>query len=213
MVAPRDPAAGTAPRPRGAARRDALVDAAVALVLEEGPAALTHRALAARAGLPLASTTYHFASLDEILGEVGERLSARWVDMARAVLGDTGALAAATTIAARAALLADALLPPGDDDAVRAHYTHLVGAGQTRLGRAYAASRPHLDHEIVKLLDALGLVPAGLSAALVLAVVDGGAVAALSESRPVRPTVEARLCELLDARRPAPSSLDRRDRA
>ncbi|WP_102509465.1 TetR/AcrR family transcriptional regulator [Sanguibacter massiliensis] len=184
-----------APRPRGAARRDALVDAAVALVLEEGPAALTHRALAARAGLPLASTTYHFASLDEILGAVGARLAKRWQAAVRDVLDDRAAIAAATTVELRADLLVRALLPPGGDDVVRAHYAHLVGVGRSRLGHEYAASRPVLDEEIGRLLAALGV--AGAGATLVLAVVDGGAVAALSEAREVRPTVAARLRELL----------------
>ncbi len=185
----------SAPRPRGAARRDALVDAAVALVLEEGPAALTHRALAARAELPLASTTYHFASLDEILGAVGERLAERWQAAVRDVLDDRAAIAAATTVELRADLLVRALLPSGDDDVVRAHYAHLVGVGRSRLGHEYAASRPVLDEEIGRLLVALGVT--GVGAALVLAVVDGGAVAALSEAREVRPTVAARLRELL----------------
>ncbi|MBD9698680.1 TetR family transcriptional regulator [Flavimobilis sp. GY10621] len=184
-----------APRPRGAARRDALVDAAVTLVLEEGPAALTHRALAARAGLPLASTTYHFASLDEILAAVGERLAERWQAAVRDVLDDRAAIAAATTVELRADLLVRALLPSGGDDVVRAHYAHLVGVGRSRLGHEYAASRPVLDAEIGRLLEVLGV--AGAGATLVLAVVDGGAVAALSEAREVRPTVAARLRELL----------------
>lgn len=193
------PAAGS-PRPRGAARRDALVDAAVGLVLESGAGALTHRALAARAGLPLASTTYHFATRDEILGAVGERLSARWVEAVREVLDDDVSLAAATTTAARVALLARALLPPGGDDEARVHYAHLVGVGGSRLGDAYGASRPVLDREIGRLLDALGLAAAGVGAALVLAVVDGGAVSALSEGHEVRAAVEARLCDLLGRR-------------
>lgn len=190
----------TAPRPRGAARRAALVDAAVELVLAEGPAALTHRALAARAQLPLASTTYHFATLDDILAAVGTRLAERWVAAVHGTLGDADALARATTPAARAATICQALLPPGDDAAVRAHYEHLVGAGRTALGRAYADARRNLDEAIARLLDGLGLAAGGPQAALVLAVVDGAAVAALSEARPVHVTVEARLRDLLEPR-------------
>lgn len=49
-----------------AARRREIIIAASELVVENGAASLTHRAVAARAGVPLGSTTQHFASIDEI---------------------------------------------------------------------------------------------------------------------------------------------------
>jgi DNA-binding transcriptional regulator YbjK len=55
--------------PRGAARREAILRAAIALVGEEGPDALTHRAVAERAGVALSATTYWFSSKDEIFRE------------------------------------------------------------------------------------------------------------------------------------------------
>jgi DNA-binding transcriptional regulator YbjK len=54
-------------RPRGAARREALLRAALRIVGEIGPEAVTHRRVAEVAGLPLASTTYWFSSKDELL--------------------------------------------------------------------------------------------------------------------------------------------------
>jgi DNA-binding transcriptional regulator YbjK len=53
--------------PKGERRRQALVEAASALLLEGGFDAVRHRAVAERAGLPLASTTYYFESLDELV--------------------------------------------------------------------------------------------------------------------------------------------------
>lgn len=47
-------------------RRREIVEAAAALVVEEGPDALTHRKVAARAGVPLGSTTQYFATLDDL---------------------------------------------------------------------------------------------------------------------------------------------------
>ncbi|MCS3781576.1 TetR/AcrR family transcriptional regulator [Tsukamurella ocularis] len=47
-------------------RRREIVVAAAALVVEEGPDALTHRKVAARAGVPLGSTTQYFATLDDL---------------------------------------------------------------------------------------------------------------------------------------------------
>ena len=55
--------------PRGTARREAILRAAIELVGEEGPDALTHRAVAERAGVALSATTYWFSSKEEIFRE------------------------------------------------------------------------------------------------------------------------------------------------
>lgn len=48
-------------------RRDRIIDAAIRVVGAKGIAGLSHRSVAAEADVPLGSTTYHFASLDELL--------------------------------------------------------------------------------------------------------------------------------------------------
>jgi TetR/AcrR family transcriptional regulator, regulator of biofilm formation and stress response len=58
--------AGTS-RPRGAARREALLEAVLKIVAEVGPDSVTHRRVAEVAGLPLASTTYWFDSKEHLL--------------------------------------------------------------------------------------------------------------------------------------------------
>jgi DNA-binding transcriptional regulator YbjK len=78
------------PSPRGTARREAILRAAVALIGEQGPDALTHRAVAERAGVSLSATTYWFSSKDEIFteavalaaGEEVERLERLVLDLA-----------------------------------------------------------------------------------------------------------------------------------
>jgi DNA-binding transcriptional regulator YbjK len=55
--------------PRGAARREAIIRAALAVIGERGPDAVTHRAVAQRAGLPLSATTYWFESKEQLLQE------------------------------------------------------------------------------------------------------------------------------------------------
>ena len=50
-------------------RRAALLDAAEQLVAEVGAGAVTHRAVAARAGVPLSTTSYFFSSIDELVTE------------------------------------------------------------------------------------------------------------------------------------------------
>jgi DNA-binding transcriptional regulator YbjK len=81
-------------------RRDAIIEAAASVLRESGPNALTHRAVAAEAGVPLAATTYYFASKEELLVE--------------------GLAAAAGAEVARLTQLADALdqaIAAGDDPA------------------------------------------------------------------------------------------------
>jgi TetR/AcrR family transcriptional regulator, regulator of biofilm formation and stress response len=57
----------TARPPRGEARREALTQAALAVIARVGPDGLTHRLVAAEAGLPLAATTYWFASKEDMV--------------------------------------------------------------------------------------------------------------------------------------------------
>jgi DNA-binding transcriptional regulator YbjK len=54
-------------RPRGAARREALLEAVLQIVAEVGAEAVTHRRVAEQAQLPLASTTYWFDSKEDLL--------------------------------------------------------------------------------------------------------------------------------------------------
>ncbi|QXC59577.1 TetR family transcriptional regulator [Aquihabitans sp. G128] len=54
-------------------RRAALLDAAAELAAEVGAGAVTHRAVAARAGVPLSTTSYFFGSIDELVTEALRR--------------------------------------------------------------------------------------------------------------------------------------------
>jgi len=78
-------------RPRGAARREALLDAVLRLVAEVGVDAVTHRRVAEEAGLPLASTTYWFESKEQMLTAALERAADRDIDRLRAFVDETPA--------------------------------------------------------------------------------------------------------------------------
>ena len=56
-------------RPSAQARRDALLQATVEVAAELGTAGVTHRAVTERAGLPLATASYFFGSIDELAEE------------------------------------------------------------------------------------------------------------------------------------------------
>jgi TetR/AcrR family transcriptional regulator, regulator of biofilm formation and stress response len=56
-------------RARGLRRREAILRAALAVIGEQGVAGCTHRAVARQADVPVAATTYYFASIDALLEE------------------------------------------------------------------------------------------------------------------------------------------------
>lgn len=53
---------------RGRARKQALLDTAVDLMAERGLEGLSHRSVAAHAGVPASTPGYFFASIDELVG-------------------------------------------------------------------------------------------------------------------------------------------------
>lgn len=70
---------------RSARTRSALLDAAVEIICTQGVTAVTQRAVAARAGTSLASTTYHFRTAEDLLVAAFELTCSRTIeDMRRA---------------------------------------------------------------------------------------------------------------------------------
>jgi TetR/AcrR family transcriptional regulator, regulator of biofilm formation and stress response len=74
---------------RGRASRAALIDAAVAVIGARGVEAVTHRVVAARAGLSVGLVTYHFATRDALLAATHMRLSAGNADEIAALARDS----------------------------------------------------------------------------------------------------------------------------
>jgi DNA-binding transcriptional regulator YbjK len=72
--------------PKGERRRYALVKAAAELLCQGGFEAVRHRAVARRAGLPLASTTYYFSSLDDLIASAVAHIGTMEVAQLRAQL-------------------------------------------------------------------------------------------------------------------------------
>lgn len=60
-------------------RPQRIIDAAIRVVGERGIAGLSHRAVAAEADVPLGSTTYHFASLEDLLTAALRQVNGEWL--------------------------------------------------------------------------------------------------------------------------------------
>jgi TetR/AcrR family transcriptional regulator, regulator of biofilm formation and stress response len=95
-----------------AERRGAIVDAAVRIIATRGLPALTHRAVAREAKVPLAATTYYFASKDEILREALEALAAAEVERLAELAARIREISSADKLAS---LVAEALFPDPED--------------------------------------------------------------------------------------------------
>jgi DNA-binding transcriptional regulator YbjK len=178
---------------KGQRRREEIVEGAAAILREQGPQGVSHRSVAQRVGCSLSATTYYFSGLDDLLSEAGRVNIARWASRAERVAesaesrpapsGETGVI---DTILA-------ATLPT--DEEMLGHYLQLVAAGESPpVRRAYRTGRDRLNAAVTRVLAKLG-VP--WSADLIIAVVDGACVSALSEGRDVRQTARQRLRALL----------------
>jgi DNA-binding transcriptional regulator YbjK len=192
--------------PKGERRRCALVSAAAELLCEGGFEAVRHRAVAHRAGLPLASTTYYFSSLDELIAAAVE-----YVEMREA-----------TQLRDRVSMLSRrrrGVVDEEVDDHVRRRFGTAGSAGSeqliSRYERVIACARQPSLREIQRRMlrqrtDAIGeaversgrCVRTELLSALVCAV-DGAVVAALvDDGETPRATARATVIDVIDVLAP-----------
>jgi TetR/AcrR family transcriptional regulator, regulator of biofilm formation and stress response len=158
-----------APRPRGAARREALLEAVLKIVADTGPDAVTHRRVAEVAELPLASTTYWFESKEHLLTAALElaadrdtaRLLQHAADAQRSGVDPLDAAVAAivdppldpqqssrTSLVASFALLLEAARRPALQEVSR-RWTEVYLLTLSRLLEAAGSSRPREDAELL----------------------------------------------------------------
>ncbi|MDN5857412.1 MAG: TetR family transcriptional regulator [Pseudonocardia sp.] len=171
---------------KGERRRQELVAAAAALLRAGGFDAVRHRAVAERAGLPLAATTYYFASLDDLVTAAVERTGLdELAEGARQLAGMAGPVAPAVA----AELVLDLLLGPESRDgglaAVLLRYERLVGAGRRPyLAASMREMRVTLDAQLHAVLDRSGRARDPTQLRDLVALVDGAVISALIEADP-----------------------------
>ncbi len=179
---------------KGQRRRQEIVDGAAAILREQGPAGVSHRAVAQRVGCSLSATTYYFSGLDDLLSEAGRVNISRWATRAERVAEAAEAAPVPTDIDAVLDVILSATLP--SDEEMLGHYLQLVAAGASPpVRRAYRTGRDRLNAAVNRVLQRLRVA---CKAELVIAVVDGASVSALSEGLDVRATARDRLRDLID---------------
>jgi DNA-binding transcriptional regulator YbjK len=180
---------GQSPRQdRSRRRRDALLRATIELLGEIGAKSITHRAVAERAGLPLASTTYYFSSVQQLIEEalklhVAERV-AQLSGMAAVALEARGA--SATAIAER---LAEVLASAPTPILVAQYQMYLEAGRNPALQPAVADALAAFEGLAAGVLSALGARDPEPTAEAFVALLDGFALHRLA--RPRDPAREA----------------------
>lgn len=173
--------------PKGERRRRALVEAAAQLLAEGGFEAIRHRAVAERAALPLASTTYYFGSLEELITAAVEHEAQTELEAGRRRLTELAGEQHDTD--AMIELMLDLLLGTrsrgGGAEQVLLRYERLVGSPR----RPYLA--PLMRELSARLHDLLAEILAHFGAEIdrqhlleLIMLVDGAVVNALNESDP-----------------------------
>ncbi|MER5782899.1 TetR family transcriptional regulator C-terminal domain-containing protein [Streptomyces mobaraensis] len=176
-------------------RRDRIVEAAVRVVAARGLGALGHRAVAAEADVPLGSTTYHFATLDDLLVEAVRRTARKWLDDFAAWERDLPPDAPLAD--AVADLVVDA--PAGDRSRLELEY-ELYAAALRR-----PAVRPVAAESVEEMAAVLGRrTPDAATARALVALLDGLLLQCLVTGRPFdRAEVREAVARLVGGAAPA----------
>ncbi|WP_314425783.1 TetR family transcriptional regulator [uncultured Microbacterium sp.] len=156
-----EPAAGTrSGRRNDPERRERIISACLDVIAESGVAGASHRRIAAAAGVPLGSMTYHFAGMDELLHEAFTRfatvVSSRFEERMEAASDPASARAAVVAI-----ILED--VARGRNELVLSHELYTLAAREPSyralttawMKRSRAALERHFDPETARLLDAM----------------------------------------------------------
>jgi len=166
---------------RSKARREALLRAAISLLAEGGARALTHRAVAARAGLPAASTTYYFESIQQLTDEalalhVSERVAELDALVSSAVAGGRSP----EEVGGR---VAEALADRAADVIVAQFELYLEAARNPALRPMVAEALDSFEHFTATALKSLGARDAEAWAPAFVALFDGFALHRLARPR------------------------------
>lgn len=172
------PAPSIAPDPgtsRGERRRRALLEGALRVIGRDGIRAVTHRSVAAEAGVPLGATTYYFSSKDALIEACLRHAAAREVEgiEERLAGADPAAMAPAAWAAAVADWLGEALEGDARLALVARYQLQLEAAHRPALREVYDEWTRSVFRLAERMLAAAGSPRPAVDAAIVLAAVDG----------------------------------------
>ena len=153
-------------------RREQILEATLRVIGRDGREAVTHRAVAEEAGVPLGSTTYYFDSRDDLLGQALEHVARKEIERHR-MLGEE--LSKAKTPRGLADLLVNELIFEAEDrDAYIAEYELWLEAGRRPDLRPAATEWcDSVQLAVARAMEKLGSTDPAADASLVVAAIDG----------------------------------------
>jgi TetR/AcrR family transcriptional regulator, regulator of biofilm formation and stress response len=160
------------PDQRREQRREQILEATLRLIGRSGREAITHRAVAEEAGVPLGSTTYYFDSRDDLLRQSLEHVAAHEVERYAELAGELRELDSHEALADR--LLSELVSAAEDRSAYIAEYELWLEAGRRPELREAAQSWCDAEQRAVAgALERLGSEDPATDASLVVAALDG----------------------------------------
>lgn len=194
--------------PKGERRRHALASAAAELLVEGGFDAVRHRSVATRADLPLASTTYYFHSLADLIACAVEILGNRELEVMRGRIDELGNLD--QDVESTVDLIVDLLIGPENDaiegrERLIARYERFIASARhPELREVQLRLRAQTDDLLTDVLRRSGRIVDELQLRRLVAVVDGVVVGALGEVDPEpRTMARSMLLRVIDVVAPA----------
>jgi TetR/AcrR family transcriptional regulator, regulator of biofilm formation and stress response len=160
---------------RGEQRRAELLEAAIHLIGAHGLDAVTHRAVAAEAGVPAASTSYYFRSKDDLIDEALRALAEREIALLRARREALGDLVADLdmTVEALAAWVEEQLTESGRVAMLAQYQLQLEAARRPEAREILAAWKDGTDELAETAMRALGAEDVRTAGILLVCAIDG----------------------------------------
>ena len=156
---------------RSRSRRELLLRAAVEILAEGGPRAVTHRAVAARAGVPQASTTYYFESIQQLTDEALRlHLSERKAEL-QAAIGSATSRGQSTEQITR--LLAESLITRSREIAIAQFEVYMQAGRNPELRTHVEETLGAFEHLAESVLAFLGARDPERAAPVFVALIDG----------------------------------------
>jgi DNA-binding transcriptional regulator YbjK len=153
-------------------RREQILEATLRVIGREGREAVTHRAVAEEAGVPLGSTTYYFDSRDDLLGQALEHVSALEVERYGRLSEDLRSVKSGRDLADR--LISELVAAAEDRVAYIAEYELWLEAGRRPDLREAAQNWCNAEQgAVAAAMETLGSSDPRADASIVVAALDG----------------------------------------
>jgi DNA-binding transcriptional regulator YbjK len=153
-------------------RREQILEATLRVIGRSGREAVTHRAVAEEAGVPLGSTTYYFDSRDDLLAQALEHVAGEAVRRYARLAEELRSVTSPEELAD--GLLSELMSAAEDRTAYIAEYELWLEAGRRPELREAAESWCDAEqHAVAGAMESLGSRDPATDASLVVAAIDG----------------------------------------